>query len=177
MPVELEREFVERVAQQGQPSRALDHAVIKIAMGDPQLAAAGVSVLVDLTRQQAEVAAWEGDMPRALRVLIVAIIAVTLVAGDAGTAFLLTRRTPKLRSHGGQWALPGGRFDEGESAVDAALRELDEELGLALGRRQRPLGGHLGPHAAGGAIPPELGLCRTVRRFREAHDLPVCFVL
>jgi 8-oxo-dGTP pyrophosphatase MutT (NUDIX family) len=46
--------------------------------------------------------------------------------------FLLTRRAPELRAHAGQWALPGGRIDEGESAVDAALREMDEELGLRV---------------------------------------------
>jgi 8-oxo-dGTP pyrophosphatase MutT (NUDIX family) len=55
------------------------------------------------------------------------------VAGTAGgPAVLLTRRAPKLRAHGGQWALPGGRIDEGEEPVDAALRELHEELGLEL---------------------------------------------
>lgn len=55
------------------------------------------------------------------------------VAGVAGgPAILLTRRAPTLRAHGGQWALPGGRIDAGERPVDAALRELREELGLAL---------------------------------------------
>ncbi|NWG46117.1 MAG: CoA pyrophosphatase [Alphaproteobacteria bacterium] len=49
-------------------------------------------------------------------------------AGEAG--FLLTRRTPRLSAHGGQWALPGGRIDAGESPEEAALRELAEELGL-----------------------------------------------
>jgi len=52
------------------------------------------------------------------------------VAG--GPAVLLTRRAPKLRDHGGQWALPGGRVDPGETALEAARRECREELGLDL---------------------------------------------
>jgi 8-oxo-dGTP pyrophosphatase MutT (NUDIX family) len=52
------------------------------------------------------------------------------VAG--GAAFLLCRRAAGLNRHASQWALPGGRLDEGESAVGAALRELDEELGVRL---------------------------------------------
>jgi 8-oxo-dGTP pyrophosphatase MutT (NUDIX family) len=61
-----------------------------------------------------------------------AAVAVTVVAKDGVPAFLLTRRTAGLRAHPGQWALPGGRADAGESAVEAALRELAEELGLRL---------------------------------------------
>ncbi len=51
---------------------------------------------------------------------------------SGGAAFLLCRRTSRLSSHAAQWALPGGRVDPGESAVDAALRELDEEVGVRL---------------------------------------------
>jgi 8-oxo-dGTP pyrophosphatase MutT (NUDIX family) len=57
--------------------------------------------------------------------------AVTGVAG--GAAFLLCRRAAKMNRHGGQWALPGGRVDPGETSEQTALRELDEELGLRLG--------------------------------------------
>jgi 8-oxo-dGTP pyrophosphatase MutT (NUDIX family) len=62
-----------------------------------------------------------------------AAVAVTLAPDAEGRAcFLLTRRSAKLNRHGGQWALPGGRMDEGESALEAAVRELDEELGVRL---------------------------------------------
>jgi 8-oxo-dGTP pyrophosphatase MutT (NUDIX family) len=49
-----------------------------------------------------------------------------------GAAFVLCRRAPRMNSHPGQWALPGGRIDDGETAEETALRELDEELGLRL---------------------------------------------
>lgn len=77
-----------------------------------------------------------------------AAVAVTVVdaSQDAGVpgiahvpgaperaALILTRRTPKLNSHGGQWAFPGGSIDPGESVEQAALRELCEEVGLELG--------------------------------------------
>lgn len=68
----------------------------------------------------------------ALKRAAVAIVLVEADAADDGTAFVLTRRAAGLRSHRGQWALPGGRCDEGEAPVVAALRELREELGLAL---------------------------------------------
>src|ERR1700743_1910938 len=56
-----------------------------------------------------------------------------MVDVSGGAAFLLCRRTSRLNSHPAQWALPGGRLDPGENAVDAALRELDEEVGITVG--------------------------------------------
>src|SRR5665213_2746606 len=66
-----------------------------------------------------------------------AAVAIALVEADdaKGTALLLTLRAAGLRAHRSQWALPGGRCDEGETAIEASLRELREELGLDLGKQ------------------------------------------
>ncbi|MGP8000787.1 MAG: NUDIX hydrolase [Streptosporangiaceae bacterium] len=64
--------------------------------------------------------------------LTVAAVAVCVVVQQGAPALLITRRASTLRSHAGQWALPGGRQEPGESAENAALRELREETGVAL---------------------------------------------
>lgn len=61
-----------------------------------------------------------------------AAVAVVITADHDEASVLLTRRASSLRAHRGQWALPGGRLDSGESAEDAALRELREEVNLEL---------------------------------------------
>ncbi|MEA2783605.1 MAG: hypothetical protein QOK29_5164 [Rhodospirillaceae bacterium] len=78
-------------------------------------------------------AAFSRLAPRELTGLKRAAVAIALVdAGDGDTALLLTLRAAGLRAHSSQWALPGGRCDTGETPVEAALRELHEELGLEL---------------------------------------------
>src|SRR5258708_40134608 len=69
----------------------------------------------------------------ALKRAAVAIVLVEADDSQSGTALLLTLRATGLRAHRGQWALPGGRCDEGETPVTAALRERHEALGPALG--------------------------------------------
>ena len=61
-----------------------------------------------------------------------AAVAVCVVEDGRVPALLITRRAARMRNHAGQWALPGGRIDDEEQPVDAALRELREELGLEL---------------------------------------------
>ena len=55
------------------------------------------------------------------------------MAGVAGGAsFVLCRRSAGLNRHASQWALPGGRLDPGETPIEAALRETDEEVGVRI---------------------------------------------
>ncbi len=62
-----------------------------------------------------------------------AAVAIVLVpsAFNNEICFLLTRRSTTLARHSGQYALPGGRLEPGENVLNAALRELKEEIGLA----------------------------------------------
>lgn len=61
-----------------------------------------------------------------------AVAIAVLEEPDGAPAFVLTRRSARLRRHARQWALPGGRVDPGETPLEAALREMTEEIGLAL---------------------------------------------
>src|SRR5260370_38308890 len=74
----------------------------------------------------------ESEPTPALKRAAVAIALVEARGMASGTALLLTLRAAGLRSHRGQWALPGGRGDRGETPPETALRELHEELGLEL---------------------------------------------
>lgn len=103
------------------------------AMTDPTKRHAAVAVvLVDSKAGEdrvdpAPVDEWIGGRP-----MPEAGLDGRMVGVSGGAAFLLCRRASRLTSHPAQWALPGGRLDPGETAVDAALRELNEELGIVL---------------------------------------------
>lgn len=56
--------------------------------------------------------------------------AAVLVAFREDGRLLLTKRSARLKHHPGQIAFPGGKVEQGETLIDAALREAQEEVGL-----------------------------------------------
>lgn len=67
-----------------------------------------------------------------------AAVAIALTrTSDGAWCFPLTVRASGLRSHPGQFALPGGHVSAGESAREAAARETEEEVGLTAGTWRR----------------------------------------
>lgn len=90
--------------------------------------------LRSFTRSEANTA---GTRKAAVAVTVTNVGAESMVYGVAeakpdAAALVLTRRSARLQNHAGQWALPGGSLDEGEKPAEAALRELQEEVNIAL---------------------------------------------
>lgn len=56
--------------------------------------------------------------------------AVLVVVDPDSTSLLMTKRASHMRHHAGEVCFPGGRIEDGESTLDAALREVREELAL-----------------------------------------------
>lgn len=98
------------------------HAAVAVVVIDSDADEHGVdNTDIDRARELAQVPGVDPD------------IFTGRVDGTAGgAAILLTRRGSNLSAHARQWAFPGGRIDPGETALQAALRELDEEVGIDL---------------------------------------------
>jgi len=93
---------------------------------------------------------------------------------------ILTQRPTTMRDHPGQVAFPGGKIDDGENAVDAALREAEEEL--ALDRKHVRLIGTSDHYQTGtgfditpvlGVIPPDLPLQAHPREVEAWFEVPL----
>ena len=58
-------------------------------------------------------------------------VLILLFPRNDGWHFFLTKRTDRVDHHKGQISLPGGVVQDGESLMEAALRETHEEIGVA----------------------------------------------
>lgn len=97
---------------------------------------------------------------------------------------LLIHRPQSMRSHPGQVAFPGGKIDDGEDAVAAALREAEEELGIASSAVR--VVGTTDPYHTGtgyhvtpviGIIPPDLPLRPNPAEVDRWFEAPFDFLL
>lgn len=60
---------------------------------------------------------------------VMIVVAVAIL--DREGRVLMQQRPPN-KQHGGLWEFPGGKVEAGENLAEAVVREIDEELGLAI---------------------------------------------
>lgn len=61
-----------------------------------------------------------------------ASVSIILFSEKNELFFFLTKRTTDVEHHKGQISLPGGAIDKGEAAMNASLRESNEEIGIDI---------------------------------------------
>jgi 8-oxo-dGTP pyrophosphatase MutT (NUDIX family) len=118
------------------------------------------------------------------RLLVPAAVLVPIVRAPE-PRLLLTTRTAHLRNHAGQVAFPGGRIDDSdEGPVAAALREAQEEIGLAPHHVE--VVGMADPYQTGtgysvrpvvGVIDPGLPLAPNPAEVADLFEVPLHFAL
>ena len=113
-----------------------------------------------------------------------AAVLIGLIDRPEGTRVLLTERATHLRSHSGQVAFPGGKIDPGEDAIEAALREAEEEVGLS--RAHVEVFGLLDPYLSGSGyritpvvaeIHPPFDLTINHHEVADTFEAPFDFVM
>ncbi len=116
--------------------------------------------------------------------LVPAAVLVALVERPHGWSVILTRRADTLRRHTGQVALPGGRCDPGETPWETALRESEEEIGLA--RDRVTLAGLSTPYRTGtgyhvtpvvGFVDPPFELSPNPQEVADIFETPFGFLM
>jgi 8-oxo-dGTP pyrophosphatase MutT (NUDIX family) len=125
-----------------------------------------------------------GDLPeeRALATIPAAVLIAITERDEPGV--ILTVRREHLRTHAGQIAFPGGRLDPGEDAVQAALREAEEELVLRPSSVEvagaiddyRTVTGYVVTPVIG-VIPPDLSLQPQEHEVADWFEAPLAYLL
>ena len=115
----------------------------------------------------------------------VAAVLVPIIAHPGGLTVLFTQRTAHLKAHSGQVSFPGGRSEPSDaSAEDTALRETEEEIGLARGRVEviarlpeyfTRTGFRVTPVV--GLVQPPLALSPDPSEVESVFEVPLAFLL
>lgn len=114
-----------------------------------------------------------------------AAVLMPIVLREQGPTLLFTQRTADLKDHAGQISFPGGRTELSDvSPVDTALRETEEEIGLA--RRHVEVIGLLPEYFTGtgyrvtpvaGLIRPPFDVVPDPREVAEIFEVPLAFLM
>ncbi len=113
-----------------------------------------------------------------------AAVLAPIVAREHGLSVILTQRASHLRSHSGQVAFPGGKVDPGETPIQTAFREAEEEIGLEA-RFIEPLG-WLDPYLTGtgfrvaplvALVDPAFTLHVNSEEVAEVFETPFAFLM
>jgi 8-oxo-dGTP pyrophosphatase MutT (NUDIX family) len=125
-----------------------------------------------------------GDLPELRRDAGVEAAVLIAITDRSEPGVILTVRREHLRTHAGQIAFPGGRVDGGETSIEAALREADEEVGIDP--RRVDVAGALEPYRTVtgyvitpvvGVIPAGLALEPHEHEVAEWFEAPLGFLL
>lgn len=126
----------------------------------------------------------EGDLPEQRAFTEVQAAVLMAVTDRPEPGLILTIRREHLRTHAGQIAFPGGRVDDGEDVVSAALREAHEEV--LLPPSEVEIVGSIAPYRTVtgyvvtpvlGVIPPDLALEPHEHEVAQLFEAPLGFVL
>jgi 8-oxo-dGTP pyrophosphatase MutT (NUDIX family) len=125
-----------------------------------------------------------GDLPQERALANIPAAVLIAITDRAEPGLILTLRREHMRTHPGQVAFPGGRVDEGENAIRAALREANEELGLAESAvevvgptdQYRTVTGYVVTPVIG-VIPPDLPLQPHEHEVADWFEAPLAFLL
>jgi 8-oxo-dGTP pyrophosphatase MutT (NUDIX family) len=116
--------------------------------------------------------------------LRLAAVLVPIIVHESGPTVLLTRRADHLNSHSGQVAFPGGKVEPGETLIEAALREAEEEVGLD--RSFVEVAGFIDPYETGTGfrilpvisfVTPGFSLTADPGEVAEIFEVPLPFLL